>query len=127
MKYLILIISMTFSLNVTAQGSGLPENAEPGKCYIRCMNYDERIDWEEVECSKGKKALSKELIEKVKKDKEKLLEYQLKLKGLGYDIKENGVLDNKTVIAHNEYIRIQNKNKKREKRKKKRLERKNKT
>lgn len=102
---------------IVAQISDLPKKPKPGKCYFRCspqdFNYSVPVNknklWTEIECS--------EVSTRTKNnDKAKDLsfyEYQNLLKDTGFDVEISGIVDLKTVNAHNKYLKILKKNPKR--------------
>ncbi len=53
MKNLILIVFTLFAFEIKAQSSDTPPNAEPGKCYGKCMidSTGKFSQWEEIVCS----------------------------------------------------------------------------
>jgi hypothetical protein len=100
--YLLILINLIFYAKVNSQINNFPRNAKPGKCYVRCFDYEKKVKWEQIDCSlakKGKKSFKK-TIENI----EKLKTYQQKLIDLGYDLNVTGFPDDKTINAHNKYI-----------------------
>ncbi|WBX73981.1 hypothetical protein PG913_01685 [Tenacibaculum pacificus] len=121
LQFIITILAfLAFNTQVKAQNSNLPRNAKPGICYERCFEYDKKIEWKEVKCSKVKQEKSKKELVKCEQDKIKMKKYQEKLKSLGYDVQVTGRINNKTVNAHHQYLKKQKKAAKR----KRKLERK---
>ena len=78
------------------------------KCRVGSFDYSEKFAWKEIDCSKvqGKKVdKTKEQLIKKEQDRLKMLAYQEKLKGLGYDVEISGILNEKTIKAHNKYLK----------------------
>ncbi|WP_338731430.1 hypothetical protein [Mangrovimonas cancribranchiae] len=119
MKNTIILILITFlicSSQLQAQNLVLPKNPETNKCYANSFDYNKKFEWKEVDCSKvqGKKTFNtkKQLIKKEQR-KLKMIAYQKKLINLDYDVDANGILDKKTIKAHNKFIKKKEKEKKR--------------
>ncbi len=115
--YLLLLISLIFFTQANAQKS-LPKNPEPGKCYVRCFDYDKIVKWEEIDCSLAKD--SAKTFKRTKENVEKLKKYQQKLIDLGYKLSVTGYPDNRTINAHNRYLAKKVREERRRKRKEKR-------
>lgn len=117
--YLILLCFSVFSNYSFGQISmDFPSNPEPGKCYERCFYYDKPIQWVEVDCNKIKTKKSKKYsIFDSPENISIFIEYQEKLIALGYKLKATGILDTKTIHAHNKYLKTKAKEKRRQKRK----------
>lgn len=120
-----LILFFVCIINVNAQKASLPKNPDPGKCYVKCLEYDKPTFFKEVDCDSLK--ITIQLTEKalIKKEryKLKLIAYQKKLLSLDYDVIISGCLDDKTEIAHNNYIRKKIKAERKVKRKEKQKKR----
>lgn len=97
-----------------------PANAKPGECYVKCFDFDKKIEWKEVDCSEVKKGITivRDVNNLVKNNefKEKLKAHQKMLQSLGYNVVINGVVDDKTAIAHDKYIQKRDKEAKKQKR-----------
>ena len=120
--YLLMLISFIFYAKVNSQIKNLPKNAKPGNCYVRCFNYETKVDWEQIDCSLAKKG--EKSFKKTEENIEKLKTYQQKLIDLGYDLNITGFPDDYTINAHNKYIVKKEKEVRKKKRmKKKRLKR----
>ena len=48
MRIFILILFVVVSVSLF--GQDLPRNPIPGKCYVRCFDYQERVEWQERDC-----------------------------------------------------------------------------
>lgn len=112
MKYIILPIFLFTFLNLTAQNYDVPPNFTPGKCYMKCFDYEKKLEWKEVNCEdfKNKKLTKKDVLAQ-KQQKLKMEKYQEKLISLGYKVDITGIPDNKTIIAHHKYLRVKKKKK----------------
>lgn len=103
----------------------LPKNAQAGKCYVKCLDYDLPITWQETSCDSLNKNEPKlfikgeEAVSYIKR-KTKFIKYQEQLIKLGYNLEVSGFIDEKTEIAHNSYLRDKRKAIKRDERIKKR-------
>lgn len=76
-----------------------------GKCFIKCLDYDELFEYKVVSCDSIDTALNTPKTKEQENCKnEKLLSYQEKLLSLGYKIKVTGVLDDSTLKAHDKYL-----------------------
>jgi len=115
--YVLLLMSFIFFAQANAQKS-LPQNPEPGKCYIRCFDYDKIVEWEEVDCSLAKDSAKN--FKRTKENVEKLKKYQKKLIDLGYKLSVTGYPDDRTINAHNRYLAKKAREERRRKRKEKR-------
>lgn len=117
---LILISLLTFIVQIKAQNILSVEQVS-NKCLIGSLDYDKPFEWEEVDCSKlenSKKSIrTQEQIIKKEQDRIKLIKYQEKLITLGYNLEVNGILDEKTIKAHNKYIKRKNREEKRQRKK----------
>lgn len=122
----LITLLITTSL-LQAQTLGLPKNPKAGKCYANAFDYTEKFEWKEVDCSKvqGKKtSITKERQIKKEQRKLKMIAYQKKLIRLDYDVEVNGILDPKTIKAHNKFIKKKKKKEKRKQRAENKIERK---
>ncbi|WP_055442294.1 hypothetical protein [Lacinutrix himadriensis] len=116
---LFLITLLITTSQLQAQNLGLPKNPKVGKCYANSFDYNVKFEWKEVDCSKvqGKKtSRTKEQLIKKEQRKLKMIAYQKKLIRLDYDVEINGLLDRKTIEAHNKLIKIKKKEEKRKRR-----------
>ena len=116
-----LIVILTFTHQLSAQSFGSMTNADAGKCFRIRFDYEKKCKLEEVDCktlhvAHGKK--TKEELLKRDQARAKMRKYQEKLKTLGYDVDIVGFIDDKTMTAHNKYLR----KKKKAERKKRRSE-----
>lgn len=103
--YTFILIFLASVVNINGQTTSLPNNVKEGKCYVRCFNYKTTVDWEEIDCStKKNKTETTVTIQQKKEKKEKFKAYQSKLIELGYKLTINGIADDKTIIAHNNYL-----------------------
>lgn len=104
----ILIIFLTFTTQLKAQNIELKTTSKVGKCLAASFDYNKKFEWIEVDCSKvdsnKKEKTRKQLIKKEQK-RLKFVKYQEKLISLGYKIDVNGILDSKTIKAHNKYLK----------------------
>ena len=81
------------------------------KCLVASneIDFEKEFEWKEVDCSElEKSSKAKRTPEQIIKRKQyriKLVKYQEKLKSLGYDIDTNGLIDEKTIKAHNKYLK----------------------
>ena len=81
------------------------------KCLMAPSKFDfeTKFEWIEVDCSElenvSKKDLTNEQVLLREQEKIKLLKYQKKLKSLGYVVEVTGILDDKTIKAHNHYLK----------------------
>ncbi|WP_298417920.1 hypothetical protein [uncultured Kordia sp.] len=113
----VLIIALLLigaSISVQAQNFDVPPNPEAGKCYERCFDYDKKIEWKEIDCSKVKEQnikMTAAQLAKFEEKKQKMEQYQEKLKALGYNVEVTGIADNKTIIAHHKYLQQRKKKK----------------
>lgn len=118
---LYIVFTLFCVLNLNAQNYDFPPNAQPGKCFERCFEYDKKFTWKEINCDtlalRAEKSKTKEDIIKARQAKIKLTKYQEKLKDLGYKVEVTGKLNNQTIKAHHKYLKRQ----KKKKRKKQRL------
>jgi len=118
---LYIIFTLFCAINLNAQNYDFPPNAQPGKCYERCFEYDKKFTWKEINCDtialRAEKSKTKEDIIKARQAKIKLTKYQEKLKDLGFKVEVTGKLNNQTIKAHHKYLKRQ----KKKKRKKQRL------
>ncbi|WP_298348089.1 hypothetical protein [uncultured Dokdonia sp.] len=122
MKGIFLTVFILFcGASLHSQNYDFPPNAQPGKCYERCFEYDKKFTWKEISCDtlalRAEKSKTKEDIIKARQAKIKLTKYQEKLKDLGYKVQITGKLNNQTIKAHHKYLKRQ----KKKKRKKRRL------
>ena len=117
---LYIIFTLFCALNLNAQNYDFPLNAESGKCYERCFEYDKKFTWKEINCDtlamRAQKSKTKEAIIKARQAKIKLTKYQEKLKDLGYKIEITGKLNNQTIRAHHKYLKRQKKKKRKQQR-----------
>ncbi|MGH1384844.1 hypothetical protein [Kordia sp.] len=110
--FTLLITFATISAN--AQNFDVPPNPEAGKCYERCFDYNKKFEWKEIDCSKIKEQNTKMTtaqLSEIEEKKQKMQQYQQKLKALGYEVELTGIADNKTIIAHHKYLKKQKKKK----------------
>ncbi len=101
------VILLSFSIPIKAQNIGIPPNAKPGVCYKLCFYGDKPFQWEETNCNKSNsrnKEKSEEDILCQEKIQE-IREHQKKLKKLGFNVDVNGMIDDKTIFAHNKYLK----------------------
>ena len=118
--YLLILINLIFYAKVNSQNNNFPRNAKPGKCYVRCFDYQTKVEWEQIDCSLAKKG--NKSFKRTKENIEKLRTYQQKLIDLGYDLNVTGFPDDKTINAHNKYVAKKEKEiRKKRKKEKKRL------
>ncbi len=97
---------------MNAQNYDVPPNSEQGKCYERCFDYNKQFEWKEIDCSKIKEQntkLTEAQLSKIETEKQKMQQYQKKLKALGYKVEVTGIADNQTIIAHHKYLKSQKK------------------
>ena len=113
MKCYVLVV-LIMCCTTTSWAQSLPDNPQPGKCYVRCLDYDQKIEWLERDCNEAKEVLS--VLRPMLPDSHDLLVYQLELQRLGYKFVADGTLSDAFVRCHNRYIRKQRKQRRREKR-----------
>jgi hypothetical protein len=121
--FFILIFSTSFFVNA----QGLPSNPKPGYCYIRCFDYDKKVQWEEINCDSLKIAYVKtsfiikgENKVDIIKNRLRFKSYKEKLINLGYNLKPDDCLSQQTIDAHHTYIKDKKKAYKKNQRNKKR-------
>ena len=117
---LILILQLTFVIQMKAQ-NGKSVTTVNKKCVAGSFEYDKKFQWKEIDCSKiegGKtrKRTNPQIIKK-EQDRIKFLKYQEKLITLGYELEVNGLLDEKTITAHNTYLKRKEREEKRKRKK----------
>lgn len=116
----ILLLTIILTSQLEAQNYDLPPNPKAGKCYVKCFDYEKKLEWKDVDCDKvikdKKKERTKADLIKIEQDKLKMEKYQEKLKHLGYEIEITGVPDNKTISAHHKYLKKKKKEAKRKQR-----------
>ena len=118
--YLLTLISFIFYAKVNSQIKNLPKNAKPGNCYVRCFDYETKVDWKQIDCSLAKK--DGKPFKRTHETIEKLKVYQQKLIDLGYNLNVTGFPDDYTINAHNKFILKKEKEvRKKKKNEKKRL------
>lgn len=117
------IIISCFAIQIKAQKTHIAAT----KCVSISMDYDKKLEYVEFDCAKMQKNTNKSLTTEQliasEQRKLKLIAYQEKLKSIGYDVTINGIIDQKTITAHNTYLRKKKKEDRkmfREERKKKR-------
>ena len=103
-KIIFLIALLIFSSYLKAQNYALQDNAKTRNCYKRNFNYNKKFKRKESKCSE---IVSKVKIDSITEQRNivNFKKYQDKLKKLGFNIEVNGVLDNKTINAHNIYLK----------------------
>ena len=119
---LFLITALISTSQLKAQNLDLPKNPKVGKCYANSFDYNKKFEWKEIDCSKVqgiKTARTKDQQIKKEQRRLKLVAYQKELISLDYDVEVNGILDKKTIKAHNKLIKKKRKEEKRKLRAKK--------
>jgi len=104
MRILILVLFFAvISLNATAQEVYRYRDMKPTKCYVLVFDTEEKIKWTERDCNINGKISSGIIIDR--DDVGKIENYQKELKNKGYRVEISGMIDKKTIKAHNRYLR----------------------
>ena len=86
------------------------DNVKEGPIYCLVFKYDKKLQWIPLDGNQSDESIKSDDI-KSKEGKAKFIEYQKKLKQLGYNLEITGILDKKTRKAHDDYITFLEKNK----------------
>ena len=129
--YISLFLLVLSALSLSAQELDpnqkidLPPNPKAGKCYSRCFTYDTPFKWKEIDCKKAQNLdINCKNFNPNQNERENFFTYQKELQSKGYDVDVNGLLDAKTIKAHNHYIKQKKKEPRRQKRKAKKAKQK---
>ncbi len=102
MKKNLLLLFVLFTAGLFAQ----PRNAEAGKCYLQCFDFNNKVEWKEVDCEKSKVLLLQESEKQNSSEfKSNLVVHQKMLQSKGYNVEVTGIVDEKTVKAHNRFLK----------------------
>lgn len=118
-KFIVILILLVATFSY---GQYLPRNPKVGMCYLACFDYQAKFEWKEVSCDSLKKNNIQEGYFEIKgeeavnliKRQTKFKAYQAKLIKLGYDLEATGKTDEKTIIAHHQYLKDKKKAAKKE-------------
>ena len=114
---IILITFLIFSGQLNAQ------NSKKNKCFVEKFDFNKKYELKEIDCSEIIKfdfSSTKEQEVKSERFRLKMIAYQKKLIGLGYNVDVNGLeADTKTIKAHNKFIKKKRKEEKRKLRREK--------
>lgn len=71
---------LLFVSSFFADAQDLPPNSKAGKCYIRCFDYDKKVEWEEINCDSLKTATTNTLFTIKGENENDIIKNRLKFK-----------------------------------------------